>query len=229
VGRDGQPKQRQAARDLRRRAARRQPAERVLIVCEGTKTEPLYLKEIRQQLRLPSANVQVLPAGDGTEPLRIVEYAEVIFTRGRRELGIHARSFDRVAAVFDRDEHRTYHDALAKAAALNQRLVNDHKVKVPFEAVASVPCFELWLLLHFEDVRAPLHRDDALQRLRAHLPGYAKGQGSHWTATRGRVEEAARRAEALANAGHTPSDGVQPYTAMHTLVARLLGMKDQTA
>ena len=176
MGRDDQPKQRQAARDLRRRAARRQPAERVLIVCEGAKTEPLYLNEIRQQLRLPSANVQALPAGDGTEPLRIVEYAEVIFTRGRRELGIHARSFDRVAAVFDRDEHRTYHDALAKAAALNQRLVNDHKVKVPFEAVASVPCFELWLLLHFEDVRAPLRRNDALQRLRAHLPGYAKAR-----------------------------------------------------
>ncbi|MEZ5622529.1 MAG: hypothetical protein R3E78_15035 [Burkholderiaceae bacterium] len=58
MGKDGQPKHRQAARELMRRKAQRQPAERLLIVCEGSKTEPLYLGEIRQQLRLPSANVQ---------------------------------------------------------------------------------------------------------------------------------------------------------------------------
>lgn len=74
-------------------------------MCEGSKTEPLYLGEIRQQLRLPSANVQVQPAAYGTEPLRIVEYAERLFTEGQRALGIHARSFDRVVVVFDRDEH----------------------------------------------------------------------------------------------------------------------------
>jgi DNA-binding transcriptional ArsR family regulator len=80
MGKDGQPKHRQAARELLRRKAQRQPAERLLIVCEGSKTEPLYLGEIRQQLRLPSANVQVQPAAYGTEPLRIVEYAERLFT-----------------------------------------------------------------------------------------------------------------------------------------------------
>lgn len=47
------------ARSLRRRAAVRQPFERLLVVCEGEKTEPLYLEEIRQELRLSSATVQV--------------------------------------------------------------------------------------------------------------------------------------------------------------------------
>lgn len=47
MGKDGQPKHRQAARELLRRKAQRQPAERLLIVCEGAKTEPLYLGEIR--------------------------------------------------------------------------------------------------------------------------------------------------------------------------------------
>jgi len=61
MGKNGQPKHRQAARELLRRKAQRQPAERLLIVCEGSKTEPLYLGEIRQQLRLPAANVQVQP------------------------------------------------------------------------------------------------------------------------------------------------------------------------
>jgi len=229
VGKEGQPKHRQAARELRRRAAQRQPAERLLIVCEGAKTEPLYLGEIRQELRLPSANVQVQPAAYGTEPLRIVEYAEHLFTHGNRALGIHARSFDRVVVVFDRDDHRTYHAALQHVAALNGRLENDENVRLPFEAVVSVPCFELWLLLHFEDVLAPLHRDDAIARLRTHLTGYTKGQGSNWAATRPRFDDAMQRASALVGLGHTALDGTQPYTDMHELVNRLLHLKGQAA
>lgn len=227
MGKDGQPKHRQAARELRRRTAQRQSAERLLIVCEGEKTEPLYLREIRQALRLPSANVQVQPAAWGTEPLRIVDYAKHLLTKGNRALEIHPRSFDRVLTVFDRDEHHTYHDALQRIAALNGRLENDELVKVPFQAVVSVPCFELWLLLHFEDVSAPIHRDEAVARLRAHLAGYAKGQGSHWGATRDRLDAATRRAEALVAAGRMAEDGIQPYTDMHELVHRLLHLKDQ--
>lgn len=68
--------------------------------------------------------------------------------------------------MFDRDEHHTDHAALQRVAALNGRLEHDERVKVPFEAVVSVPCFELWLLLHFEDMFAPLHREDAVVRLR---------------------------------------------------------------
>ena len=229
MGKDGQPKHRQAARELLRRKAQRQPAERLLIVCEGSRTEPLYLGEIRQQLRLPSANVQVQPAAYGTEPLRIVEYAERLFTEGQRALGIHARSFDRIVVVFDRDEHHTYHAALQRVAALNGRLENDERVKVPFEAVVSVPCFELWLLLHFEDVCAPLHRDEATVRLSRYLAGYAKGQGSHWAVTRDRLDVATARANALLAAGHMAEDGTQPYTNMHELAYRLLHLKDQAA
>ena len=229
MGKDGQPKHRQAARELLRRKAQRQPAERLLIVCEGAKTEPLYLCEIRQQLRLPSANVQVQPAAYGTEPLRIVEYAERLFTEGQRALGIHARSFDRVVVLFDRDEHHTYHAALQRVAALNGRLENDERVKAPFEAVVSVPCFELWLLLHFEDVFAPLHRDEALVRLRAHVAGYAKGQGSHWAVTRERLDVATARANALVAEGHSAEEGTQPYTNMQELVQRLLHLKEQAA
>ncbi len=189
----------------------------------------MYLGEIRQQLRLPSANVQVQPAAYGTEPLRIVEYAERLFTEGQRGLGIHARSFDRVVVVFDRDEHHTYHAALQRVAALHGRLENDERVKAPFEAVVSVPCFELWLLLHFEDVFAPLHRDEALVRLRAHVAGYAKGQGSHWAVTRERLDVATARANALVAEGHSAEEGTQPYTNMQELVQRLLHLKEQAA
>lgn len=70
-------------------------------------------------------------------------------------------------------------------------------LKGPFEAVVSIPCFELWLLLHFEDVLAAVERTDAVTQRGAHLPGYAKGQGWQWTATRHHLDAATGRAKAL--------------------------------
>lgn len=225
MGEDNQPKHRRAARDLRRRGAVRKPYERLLIVCEGEKTEPQYLREIQQAGRLPTAHVQVLHSQIGTEPLQVLAYALTVFKDGDRERGVHAREFDRIIVVFDRDEHRTYHAALAKAAAQSGKLQNDNRVAVPVDVVASVPCFELWLLLHFEDVHAPLQRHEALERLKAHLPGYEKGGAGHWAATKARLGDAIQRAQRLAAAA-TAHDGSQPYTAMPELVSRLEHLKD---
>ena len=223
MGKDNQPKHRQAARSLQRRAAVRQPYERLLIVCEGEKTEPQYLREIQQAFRLATAHVQVLHSQVGTEPQQVLDYALSIFKTGGR--AHRQRAFDRVVVVFDRDEHATYHQALAKATGQRGKLKNDTGAAVPLDVVASVPCFELWLLLHFEDVHAPLHRHDALARLKAYLPGYEKGGGGHWAATNHLGALAAERAKRLAIAT-TANDGIQPYTAMHELVSRLVHLKD---
>lgn len=225
MGKDNQPKHRQAARDLKRRAAVRQPYERLLIVCEGEKTEPQYLYEIRQAYKLATAHVQVLHSQIGTQPQQVLEYALMVFKEGDREHGVHAGEFDRIVVVFDRDEHQTYHAALTKAAAQSGKLRNGNRVAVPVDVVASVPCFELWLLLHFEDVLAPLHRHEALERLKVHLPGYEKGGGGHWQATQARLGDATARARRLAEITNA-FDGTQPYTAMHELVSRLVHLKD---
>ncbi len=224
MGRDNQPKERQKARDLHRKAAKRQPFARLLIVCEGEKTEPLYLGEIRRAFRLSTAHVQVWPSADGTEPLQVVDYAERLFLEGHRAKAIDPLAFDRVIAVFDRDDQATYHPALTKARALNLAHENDDGEPVPFLAVASVPCFELWLLLHFEDVMAPVHRNEVYARLRGHLPAYEKGQGGHFAATRQRLDAATARAVVRA-AQTTAHDGREPYTDMHTLVGTLITLK----
>ena len=88
-----------------------------------------------------------------------------------------------------------------------------------------MPCFELWLLLHFEDIQAPIHRNDVYRRLRTHLADYDKGQRGHWANTKHLLDPAAERAQARA-AITTPYDGHQPYTDMHQLASRLLHLKD---
>lgn len=223
MGKDNQPKARQAAQ-LARKAGRRASYDRILIVTEGSKTEPLYLGEIRSQYRLQTANVQVQHSQYGTSPIRVVEYAEHLFVNGDEGKNIQPRAFEQVYVVFDRDDHESYHNALAKAAALKGKLRNDLKQAVEFEAIASVPCFELWLLLHFEDVLAPLHRTEVYQRLRRHLPNYDKGQSGFYAQTCQNLADASQRAEHLAQltAAH---NGDEPYTDMHRLVHLLTTLK----
>jgi len=225
MGKDNQPKHRQQSRDLKRRTARRAPFERVLIVCEGEKTEPQYIREIRRNYRLNTANVHVCSSALGTQPLQVVEYAEMLFRKGDRSKAIDLGAFDRVIVVFDRDDHASYHQALNKAEAMNGKLKNDIGERVPFQAIASVPCFELWLLLHFEDVHAPIHRDDVYERLKAYLPGYNKGQSGYWAATKAHLQVAIKRASTRAAANGAHNDH-EPYTAMYDLVLRLIHLKD---
>lgn len=223
MGKDNQPKVRQATQ-LARKAGRRAPCDRILIVSEGSKTEPLYLGELRADYRLPTANVQVHPGRFGTTPLQVVEYAEHLFVQGDETKDIQPRAFEQVYAVFDRDDHATYHNALTKAAALNGKLRNDQKQTVRFAAVASVPCFELWLLLHFQDVHAPLHRTEVYQQLRPHLPDYDKGQPGHYANTKAHLAVAQQRAEHLTTLTNA-HDGVHPYTDLHRLVRLLTTLK----
>lgn len=89
-----------------------------------------------------------------------------------------------------------------------------------FKAISSVPCFELWLLLHFEDVLAPLHRDDALARLQKHLPDYTKGKTGTYETTKDQRFLAIKRAEKLPE-----HNGIDCFTDIHELVTLLTTLK----
>lgn len=225
MGKDNQPKHRQKERSLRRTLAKRQPYERLLIVCEGKKTEPQYLQEIRAAYRLSTTNVQVQPSGFGSDPMSVVHFAEHLFRNGDLARNVPALAFDRLCIVFDRDEHASYHAALARIESLQHSLRNDDGDRPAVDAVVSVPCFEVWLLMHFEDVATPLHRDEAIERLRQHIDGYEKASGGHWQSTKDSLEQAMTRAKQLA-ALTTAADGAEPFTSMHLLVHRLVHLRD---
>jgi hypothetical protein len=225
MGRDNPPKERQR-RDLERGRQRgRAPCERILIVSEGSKTEPLYFDEIRVTLRLPVRNVTVTGSALGTDPAQVVQYAKSLFEKGDLYKGIEPRAFDRIFAVFDRDQHRGYTDALDQAKALDGKLKNDEKRHIPFQAIASIPCFELWLLLHYEDICAPLSRDEVLRLLEQHIPGYDKGMGNSYATTQSRLDTALQRAETLAERGFNAHTAPEPFTDVATLVKRLTTLR----
>lgn len=170
------------------------------------------------RLLLHTANVVVQPSGLGTEPLQVVQYAKELFENGDPHTQIQPRAFEQVYAVFDRDDHRTYFDALQFAESLDRTLRNDNKQPVRFRAIASVPSFELWLSLHYEDIQAPIHRREVMQRLKRHIPDYEKGAGGAFAATCDRLPTATQRAQALVH------NGSKSYTAIGELVTLLTGL-----
>ncbi len=144
----------------------RESYNRVLIVCEGAKTEPYYFVEIRNRYRLNVADVVVV--NEGSAPITVVNAA---LDLQKRELNL-GEKFDIVFCVFDRDEHATYDEACAVAKANKLKLAR------------SWPCFEFWLLLHFGYTRKPYARsgkaspaDNCVRDLKKHIPNYKKGQG----------------------------------------------------
>lgn len=223
MARDNSPKERQK-QQLERKQARRASYDRILIVSEGSKTEPNYFGEIRQAYRLHTANVEVRPSEYGTAPIQVVRYAKELFEFGDRHKNIQARAFEQVYAVFDRDDHGSYFDALDLVESLDGKLRNDNKQLISFKAIASVPSFELWLLLHYEDIQAPIRRDEVMQRLKKQIPGYEKGATRAFSITRERLAVATRRARALAAKFDARMD-TEPYTAIVDLVNLLTSLR----
>lgn len=223
MGRDNQAKERQLRRQ-EAKATQRASRARVLMVTEGSKTEPLYLNEIRIAYRLPTANIEVRPGADGTAPIQLVNYAKKLFEDGDISKGIRPRSFDQVYAVFDRDDHASYFDALNRAQSLDGKMLNDERQKVSFRAIASVPNFELWLLLHYEDVFAPIHRNDALAKLKRHIPGYEKSLPGTFATTKAHLVNAMSRANRLAQQFNA-FDDPEPFTGIGELVELLSSLR----
>jgi hypothetical protein len=89
---DNSPKNRQR-RKLARKQNYRHSHDRILIVCEGKKTECLYLNEIRQYYKLHTASVKVIPSKYGTSPQQVVDFA--------RDKCCETKKWEQVYCVFD--------------------------------------------------------------------------------------------------------------------------------
>lgn len=205
---------------LGRKRPRRNLLDRILIVCEGEKTEVNYFTAIRRELRVPGSDLAIFHSEYGTEPIQIVEFAKDKFNE--------SRAFERIYVVFDRDDHHTYHQALARAEALNNKMKNDNGKRASFIAIPSVPNFELWILLHFRNVFEFIGRADLQKELKKpdHYPTYAKNCKSVYSETKSRLPEATKRAQKIRETCGAHS-GVDCYTDADTLCAKMLTYQDR--
>jgi RloB-like protein len=183
-----------------RRPARRPIANKLLIVCEGQKTEPQYFKGIRKHKRLRTLQVTIVDASGRTNPIAIINRAIAERQTIKADKGWEPN--DTVWAVFDGDEHRHQDPqnwnmaiAQAKTQKINLAITN--------------PCFEFWYLIHFQDAFSQMNAIAAAKKLQKHIPNYTKAQTLFPDPLLSRTSDAIQRAEKIAK--QIEQTGLEPY------------------
>ncbi|MEU8279002.1 RloB family protein [Microbispora bryophytorum] len=151
---------------LERPSARRYPKKRILVICEGVVTEVQYFNGVKDHFKAVPVDVGRCDVdGCGKDPLSVVKEA----IRRRDKARSDARrqrdaflAYDETWAVVDVDDHASLSEAIRAAHANGVKLL------------ISRPCFEIWLLWHFQDCLAALTTRDVQRKLAARLPNYDK-------------------------------------------------------
>ena len=201
-----------------RRKPVRAPYAKVLIVCEGEKTEPFYFNSLRDYYRLSSTNIEVT-GESGSSPLDVFNFAKHRYNEEKKA----GDPFDKVYCVFDKDNHDSYQQALDR--------IQRARPSKTYVAIPSVPCFEYWLLLHFTYLTRPYMPLDGnsasnqvLADLLGHYPEYRKGLDGVFEELFGNLEDAKSNASrGLIQAQEADTDN--PSTYVHVLVEYLQHIK----
>lgn len=129
---------------LKRKTSYRPPKRKFILFCEGAKTERDYFEALGAEYC--GAIVRIDFIGGVGVPKTVADHA----IKELKDRGLHVKSRtrsvlnsfeegDEVWAVFDRDEHPEYEESITRCKV--------EKVRVAH----SNPCFELWLILHYQD------------------------------------------------------------------------------
>lgn len=173
-----------------------------MLVVSGGHTEDVYFRGLArfQCNRSVALTLKTFPAS----PAQVVDYA-------RRLADHHNDEFDEVWCVVDVDSF-DIHSGMSKAARQNAKLV------------VSNPCFELWLLLHFESLTSHVAKCKDVERLiRKYVPAYQKAKLS-FTDFEAGLAQACKRARCLEEGDVKYPN---PSTGIWRLVDRLMTRKAQ--
>ncbi len=184
--------------------------KRILIVCEGEKTEPNYFEAFRRELPRGVVELEIIGTGDNT--LNVVNKA----IEERNERANTNRAYDQTWAVFDKD---SFSDQRFNEAVF---LAEREKVGCAY----SNEAFELWYLLHFEFYQNAASRTQYSGLLSNHLERpYQKNDIEIFATLRqqGDVHQAVRWAKELSERydHHSPAQN-NPATHVFKLVEELL-------
>jgi hypothetical protein len=199
---------------LHRRAGKRPPRSITLIVCEG-ETELEYFSVLSGRLGLRPTEVILADNTEGSAPVSVVACAE----RKAKEQG----GYDHIFCVFDQDTHESF----ARARERIRHLASRRVAALPIKEIVSVPCFEIWVLLHFEQSDPQFADCSAvISRIRErHLPRYLKADVRTANALIDRLSNAVASAAWLER--RAEANAWNPYTAVHRLVEHLQAVAAQ--
>lgn len=196
-----------AARGQSGRTSRpkRQPARRILVVTEGTRTEPQYVEGLNRYLRSRGTTAVVRSVPVGKDPMKVVQKGIEI----RDKAASDEKDYDVCVCLVDVDQHEAL-PAACQLAARESILLLVSNLK-----------FEAWLRWHVEDKHSALSTSQ-LDDLTTKLGLVTKKMLAPtfpFHAVHGACE-IARRADPDLEAGRI---GPDPSSAMPILVDLMLG------
>jgi hypothetical protein len=192
---------------FRRKVGTKGPIKkRILIVCEGERTEPNYLS----CFRVSSAVIKIV--GTGYNTVSLVQSA----IKMRNKANKKDTRFQEVWCVFDRDSF--------PAVNFNNALILAGKDKI--NVAYSNEAFEIWYLLHFDYIDAGLSRQQYSQMLTDRLGyPYRKNSTDIYDQLLDKQDDAIRNAEKLLQQYYPPNPlNNNPSTTVHLLVNELNGI-----
>ncbi|EAA9255418.1 RloB domain-containing protein [Salmonella enterica] len=214
------------AKDLARRKAVKSPLAKILIVCEGKKTEPNYFEDLINHFKLLTASVIDVTGECGSSPMCVVRHAKEQY----KKMAEQGAPYDQIFVVIDKDAHTDY------VAALDA--LRRSKPSSSWFTVNSVPCFEYWLLLHytystkaFRNLPGNSSGNQIVSELKKHIKNYEKGSKGIFHETLNALKskdlnEVVLRAKRSLQAAEA-SDTDNPSTKVFELVERLIQLKKQ--
>ena len=119
----------------------------ILVLTEGTVTERQYLKYM-QKVAPGSCRARLKLGSAESDPMKLVNKAvrKLAYDKRRKDGG----TFDEIWCVFDYDAHfEEPSDLLTLLSDASSRDIN---------VAVSNPCFELWLVLHYQAVTGTVDR-----------------------------------------------------------------------
>jgi len=210
-----------------RKAKSRYSGDTVLLVCEGTQTEPNYLMELKEYLEIDQAAIDIIPS-TGSAPSSVVKYAKEEIERACAKGNPYAK----VYCVIDKDTHLSYTSALADVKNFNDSS-RKNPCKTVLCVIPSVPCFEYWILMHYIPSTAVFGTGSLSPckhlintALRAQVPGYQKADRAF---SRKVIEDklsTARQNSVLTLKSTASSGSDDPSTKMHLLIDELEILKN---
>lgn len=204
-----------AIRSLERKIDIRPERERILIVCEGSRTEPNYFKSI--QKTLPPQVAEICIHGEGANTQSLVNRAKEI----RDSKKDTDYPYDETWVVFDKDSFGSaqFDNAIHSAESTGMKVAWSNEA------------FELWYILHFEARQTGMSRTEYQDCLTKHLETpYLKNDPDMHSklARKGNESEAIRRAQNLqSSCADTPDHDANPCTKANELVKKLNSFRNR--
>lgn len=182
----------------------------IKLVCEGKATEPNYFNQLLRAKGLKIADAAFKPKDHS--PMGIVKEAKRLYKEAVAMKIPKDKIF--IAAIFDRNGH-------ANLASAIENLRN-----TPIKLGFSSPCFEYWILLHYERTSRSFHNcSEVNSYIKQHYDANYDKKNDHFKQLKGRIPTAIKNAESLWNSHwrheERPIWEMNPYTNIYEILEQI--------